>query len=157
MNSKILIVNSTVSDGRVIVSFSSPPLAQPYKEYLERPETSYDDKHEWRVAVSGRQVSMDLPPGMTYESHSDSKDAVLVFEDETAAAKWEEKMILWEEGTDQEGPRRSISRPLTVGQVVGKLGLPGQTFRLRHVNGATRQTIGLLSDSLIKHLRGTQN
>lgn len=157
MTSKILIVNSTVSDGRVFVSFSYPPLAQPYKEYLERPENSYDDKHEWRVAISGRQVSIDLPPGISYEFPSDSKNAILVFEDETAAVKWEEKMILWEKSTEQESPKQTISRSLIVGQVAKKLSLPGQTFWLRHVNGATRQTIGLVSDSFLKQFRGTQN
>lgn len=100
---------------------------------------------------------MDLPPGITYEFHSDSKDAVLVFEDESMAEKWEEKMILWKRSVYQEGPKRSISRSLTVDQVVEKLNVQGHSFRLRNVHGAVRQTVGQVSDSLIKQLGGMQN
>ncbi|KAJ5263956.1 hypothetical protein N7478_011561 [Penicillium angulare] len=157
MTSKILIVNSTVCDGRILISFSYPPLAQFYKEYLETSENSCDDKHQWGVAISGRQVSMNLPPGITFEFPGDSKDAILVFEDETMAVKWEEKMILWEKCENQEGSKRSISRSLTVGQLIEKLSLPEQTFRLRQVNGATSQSIGHMSDSLIRQFRGTGN
>jgi hypothetical protein len=157
MTSKILIVNSTVCDGRLLISFSYPPLARFYKEYLEIPENSCDDKHQWEVALSGRQVSMNLPPGITFEFPGDSKDAILVFEDETMAVKWEEKMILWEQRENQEGSKRSISRSLTVGQLIEKLSLPEQMFRLRQVNGATSQSIGHISDSLIRQFRGTGN
>jgi hypothetical protein len=127
MAAKILVLNTTVSDGRIIVYFSYRPSAQSYKEYLEKPENSYDDKHEWRVTISGKQVSMNLPPGIAFTIPSGSKDAVLAFEDEAKAEKWEERMILWEKRMNQEGAKRSISRTLTVGHLNEKLGLPGQT------------------------------
>lgn len=127
MEDMILRLNATVSAGRIIVSFSYPPSAQSYREYLEKPENTYDDKYEWRIAVLGGQLSMNLPPDITFEFPSGSKDAVLAFEDEAKAMKWEEKMILWEKMTNHKGPRRSVSRSLTVGRLNEKLGLPGQT------------------------------
>lgn len=161
--SKILILNSTVSNGRVLVAFSYPPLAHRYKEYLERPENAYDDKHEWGVIILQRQVvSIVLPPGITFESPSDSKDAVLVFEDETMAVNWEKKMILWEKTTKHEGPKRSISRSFTVGQLTEKLSLPGRTFPFHHMQlqfqqAPNPQRFGQFSDSFIRQFREAQN
>lgn len=114
-------------------------------------------------------VSLVLPPGITFESPSDSKDAVLVFEDETMAVNWEKKMILWEKTTKHEGPKRSISRSFTVGQLTEKLSLPRQTYPLYHTEPlyhmqAARQQImpspkpfGQFSDSFIRQFREGQN
>ncbi|KAJ6099707.1 hypothetical protein N7467_001242 [Penicillium canescens] len=128
MENKILILNATVSGDRLIVSFSYSPSAQNYKEYLEKPENSYDNHHEWNLTIAERQVSMNLPPDIAFEIPRASKDAVLAFEDEAKAMKWEENMILWEKSTNQEGTKRSISRSLTVGRLNEKLGLSERTF-----------------------------
>jgi hypothetical protein len=136
MGTKILRLNATVSDGRIIVSFSYPPSAERYKKYLEKPESSYDDNHKWRSTISGGQVSMDLPAGVTFEFPSGSKDAVLAFADEAKATIWEEKMILWEKSANQEGTKRSISRSLTVERLNEKLGLLRNSSEFSHVSFA---------------------
>jgi hypothetical protein len=76
---------------------------------------------------------MKLPSDITFELPIGSKDAVLVFEDEAKAIKWEENMILWEQTANHEGKKRRISRLLTVGSLSKKLGLPQPAFDGREV------------------------
>ncbi|KAJ5166689.1 uncharacterized protein N7482_005470 [Penicillium canariense] len=160
MEHKILRLNATASGGRIIIAFSYPPSAESYKEYLEKPENTYDDKHEWSVAVLEGKVSMTLPSDITFEFPSGSKDAVLAFQDEAKAIKWEEKMLIWERGTNHEGTRRSISRSLTVGRLNEKLGLPGH-IPLLGLNSTLAVTSNYAAfsydfDNLLAHFKGPQ-
>ena len=156
MATKIVILQSTLRDGRLIVAFSYPPLALLYKEYLEKSENLYNDGQDWRVDILGGQVSMNLPCDITFESSSGDEDAVLVFEDEAKAIKWEEKMILWEKCSNQEGRKRRISRSLTVGHLIEKLGLSDETFQFHRVPGSSQQIVGQFSDSLLRQFKGTR-
>lgn len=124
MAAKLLRLNATVSDGRIIVSFSYPPAAASYREFLARPENAYSDRHDWEAIASGAQVSMALPPDVAYEFPDGSKDAVLVFPDEARAARWQDRMMLWERPAGQAETRRVLSRSLTVGRIGQGLGAP---------------------------------
>jgi hypothetical protein len=128
MADKIVRLNTTVSNGRILIYFSFPPAAQSYKEYLEKPENAYNDTHEWGVTISGGEVSMNLPSDLDSKFHGGSKNAVLIFEDEIKAMKWEQKMILWERSEKNEATERSMLRSLKFGHLYEKIHLPEREF-----------------------------
>lgn len=118
-----LRLNATqISDCRIIISFSHRASAQSYYDYLKDKENS-SEIVKFEAAVSGNQVSMNLPTDITLECPDGSKDVILAFEDEDKAEASAREMIVWEKRTNQNGNRRSISRSLTIRSLSEKLGL----------------------------------
>lgn len=130
----LLRLNATVFDGRLHISFSYLPAAQIYKEYLQKPENSYNDEHEWEVAISATEVSMNLPSDISVGFPGGSKNTVLTFEDEAKAKEWEGKMVLWEQRANQAKETLSISQSMTIERLSERLGKSiGDSPSLFHV------------------------
>jgi hypothetical protein len=71
---------------------------------------------------------MNLPSDLDSKFHGGSKNAVLIFEDEIKAMKWEQKMILWERSEKNEATERSMLRSLKFGHLYEKIHLPEREF-----------------------------